>query len=38
MAPLRAASDAIILDLDALDADQVLERVQALVEAADLEN
>jgi len=38
VAPLRAASDAIILDSDALDADQVLERVQALVEAADLEN
>ena len=38
VAPLRAASDAIILDSDALDADQVLQRVQSLVDAADLEN
>ena len=37
VAPLRAASDAIILDSDALDADQVLQRVQALVDAARLE-
>jgi cytidylate kinase len=38
VAPLRAASDAIILDSDALDADQVLQRVQALVDAARLES
>jgi len=37
VAPLCAASDAIILDSDALDADQVLQRVQSLVDAARLE-
>ena len=38
VAPLRAASDAIILDSDALDADQVLQRVQSLVDAAHVED
>ena len=38
VAPLRAASDAIVLDSDALDADQVLQRVQSLVDAARLED
>jgi len=37
VAPLRAASDAIILDSNALDADQVLQQVQSLVDAARLE-
>jgi cytidylate kinase len=32
VAPLRAASDAIVLDSDTLDADQVLQKVHALVE------
>ena len=31
VAPLRAAADAMVLDSDALDADQVLQKVQALV-------
>jgi cytidylate kinase len=33
MSPLRAAADAIILDSDHLDADQVFERVNELVQA-----
>lgn len=35
VAPLRAAEDAVLLDSDGLDADQVLERVKALVLGAD---
>jgi cytidylate kinase len=34
VAPLRAAPDAIMLDSDHLDADQVLQHVQALVDTA----
>ena len=34
VAPLRAAQDAIVIDSDALDADQVLQLVQRLVQEA----
>jgi len=35
VAPLRAAQDAIVIDSDALDADQVLQLVQRLVQDAE---